>query len=213
MTQCQTGLPQVARGDLSQEMFLELASAAAIAWDVETSGLDWRTDRIGTCQLQSASGTSVLVQVVDGEVPERLRALLSDPNVLKVFHHAPFDLRFMTTQWKTHAVSVACTKVASKLLAPDAEPAEHSLKALLATHLGVQLEKGVVRTSDWTARELTEDQLRYAAADVRDLLRLYDLLTNRMRGHGLMSLYESCLAFLPTRVELEVGGWPDVFAY
>ncbi len=212
MTPCQVGLPQILRGDLSQELFEELTRATLVAWDIETSGLDWRTDRIGTCQLQSASGTSVLVQV-DGEVPDRLRGLLSDPSVLKVFHHAPFDLRFMTTQWKTHAASVACTKVASKLLAPGAEPTEHSLKALLATHLGVQVEKGAVRTSDWTARDLTEEQLRYAVADVTDLLRLYEVLTDRLGKYGLMPLYESCLSFLPARVELEVGGWPDVFAY
>lgn len=200
------------RGDLSQKAFEELARSPVIAWDIETSGLDWRTDRIGTCQLHSASGTSVLVQV-DGEVPDRLRALLSDSSVLKVFHHAPFDLRFMTSQWKTHVASVACTKVASKLLAPKAESAQHSLQALLATHLDVRLEKGAVRTSDWTAQELTEEQLRYATADVTDLLRLYDVLIDRLGRHGLLPLYESCLAFLPSRVELEVGGWPDVFAY
>ncbi len=212
MTQCQVCLPQVLRGDLSEELFLELTRATLVAWDIETSGLDWRTDRIGTCQLRSATGTSVLVQL-GGQVPDRLRALLSDPKVVKVFHHAPFDLRFMTTQWKAHAASVACTKVASKLLAPGAEPTEHSLKALLSTYLGVQVEKGAVRTSDWTARELSEEQLRYAAADVADLLRLYEVLTDRLGKYGLMPLYESCLTFLPARVELEVGGWPDVFAY
>jgi ribonuclease D len=203
---------EVLQGDLSEGALDALRNAKLVAWDIETSGLDWRNDRIGTCQLHAGSGVSVIVQT-NREVPERLRTLLSSPDVVKVFHHAPFDLRFMTTQWKTHAASVACTKVASKLLFPAAPAEEHSLKALLATHLGVVIEKGDVRTSDWTARDLTEEQLRYAASDVADLLQLYGVLTERLTRYGLMPLYESCLSFLPSRVELDVGGWPDVFAY
>lgn len=212
MTHLPSALPEVAQGDLSERAFDVLNNAKIIAWDIETSGLDWRLDRIGTCQLHADTGITVIVQT-NGAVPERLRTLLSDSNVVKVFHHAPFDLRFMTTQWKTHAASVACTKIASKLLSPTAPNEDHSLKTLLATHLDVVIEKGAVRTSDWTVKDLTEEQLRYAASDVTDLLRLYDVLTDRLARYDLLRLYEACLEFLPSRVELEVGGWPDVFAY
>lgn len=212
MTNLPAALPEVAQGDLPERIFDELTSARLIAWDIETSGLDWRLDRIGTCQLHADTGITVIVQT-NGAVPERLRALLGNPDVRKVFHHAPFDLRFMTTQWKTHAASIACTKVASKLLNPSAPNEDHSLKSLLATHIDVVIQKGAVRTSDWTAKELTEEQLRYAASDVTDLLRLYEALIERLARCELLPLYEACLAFLPSRVELEVGGWPDVFAY
>jgi ribonuclease D len=203
--------PALLQGDLSAEAHAQLQRAGRIAWDIETTGLDWNIAKIGTCQL-SCPDLTVIVQV-GPEVPERLRQLLGDATVLKVFHHAPFDLRFMTTAWKTPAAGVACTKVASKLLNPDSDAADHSLQSLMAKYLGVHLEKGAVRTSDWSSSHLTDEQLLYATRDVADLLRLYDLLRDRLRRYGLLPLYESCVDFLPTRVELEVGNWPDVFAY
>ncbi len=51
--------------------------------------------------------------------------------MLKVFHHAPFDLRWMMSHWQMQAASVACTEVASRLLNPDPDSASHSLKYLL----------------------------------------------------------------------------------
>ena len=38
-------------------------------------------------------------------------ALLATPSVRKVFHHAPFDLRFLTGRWRATPRNVACTKV------------------------------------------------------------------------------------------------------
>lgn len=204
--------PLLVQGDIDDQLAMLLSRSSLLAWDIETSGLDWQQDRIGTCQLHSDADVSVIVQL-NGRAPSNLRKLLADPQITKVFHHAPFDLRFMTAQWGVTTASVACTKVASKLLSPDAAPEAHSLKSLLAQHLDVHVEKGPVRTSDWSAAELTPEQLRYAAADVADLLRLYAVLRKELSNSGLDTLYDSCISFLPTRVQLEVGRWPDVFAY
>jgi ribonuclease D len=140
-------------------------------------------------------------------------ALLSNPMIEKVFHHAPFDLRFMLHTWDVQPVSIRCTKVASKLLAPDAPNEFHSLQQLAARNLGVSLTKGAVRTSDWTAADLTAEQLDYAAADVLHLLALLDVMRANLHRAGLSRLYDDCCAFLSARVMLEIGGYPDVFAY
>ena len=84
---------------------------------------------------------------------------------MKVFHHAPFDLRFMNHASGYRAASVRCTKVASKLLDPQAPNQMHSLQTLAARYLGVHLAKGAVRTSDWSAA-LSAEQVAYAADDV-----------------------------------------------
>src|SRR4051794_39086238 len=88
-----TDQPIVLRGDLTEDLLVELSQAPRVAWDIETTGLDWRTERIGTCQLFAPEVGVVIVQAND-EVPDRLRQLLADPAILKVLHHAPFDLRF-----------------------------------------------------------------------------------------------------------------------
>ncbi len=140
-------------------------------------------------------------------------ALLGNQEIEKVFHHAPFDLRFMVHAWDVRPASIRCTKVASKLLAPDMPNETHSLQQLAARHLGVTLTKGPVRTSDWTASRLTPGQLDYAAADVLHLLALLDVMQEDLDKAGLTSLYDDCCAFLPARVLLELDGYPDVFAY
>ena len=145
--------------------------------------------------------------------PTRLAALLENPSVEKVFHHAPFDLRFMVHGWGVRPASIRCTKVASKLLEPNAPNEAHSLQQLVFRYLGVHLEKGPVRTSDWSAAELTSDQLEYAAGDVLHLLALLDALAGGLKSADLTLLYDDCCAFLPARAFLEIGGYPDVFAY
>lgn len=200
------------RGDLTSPLADALHAAPRVAWDIETSGLDWRIEKIGTCQLHAPEVGSVLVQL-DDTVPERLREILADTDVLKVFHHARFDLRFLCSQWKTLAKSVACTKVASKLLDPHGPTESHSLQELLTRHLGIRIDKGAERVSDWMAQDLTPAQLDYAIADVAHLLPLFDVLLRQLRSVGLDALFDRCLDFLPSCVELDLRGYPDVFAY
>ncbi|MHB8341445.1 MAG: ribonuclease D [Mycobacteriales bacterium] len=203
--------PVVLRHDLTGDLAAALHAVPRVAWDIETSGLDWRTDRIGTCQLHAPDVGTIIVQL-NGHQPSLLPELLADPGVLKAFHHAPFDLRFMTWHWRTPAVSIACTKVASKLLTPHEANDSHSLQALLDRYLGVKISKAE-RISDWLADDLSEGQLRYAAADVTHLLPLLSSLEKELANAGLTGLYAQCIEFLPTRVQLEVDDYPDVFAY
>lgn len=206
------GTVRVARRDLPDELAAAFRSARRIAWDVETSGLDWRRDRLGTCQLFAAGVGVVVVSLGEGK-PAALAKLLEEPDVEKVFHHAPFDLRFIVHAWGVRPVSIRCTKVASKVLEPSASNEVHSLQQLAARYLGVSLGKGEVRKSDWSAHELTPEQLEYAAGDVMHLLALLDVLEARLQASGRAELYDACCAFLPARVSLEIGGYPDVFAY
>jgi ribonuclease D len=203
---------RVEDGDLPADLATEFAKANRIAWDVETTGLDWRQDRLATCQL-FAEGVGVVVVKTTLSRPKRLVALLEDLAVEKVFHHAPFDLRFMVHRWDFRPGSIRCTKVASKILAPDVPNEAHSLQYLASRYLGISLTKGPVRTSDWTAANLTEDQLAYAAGDVLHLLALLDVLLAELDQADVRRLYDDCCAFLPARVSLELGGYPDVFAY
>lgn len=199
------------RHDLTEALHRQFAEAGVAAWDIETTGLDWQEGRIGTCQLHTPTVGTVVVQV-DDDRPDRLASLLADDRVVKVFHHAPFDLRWMSSHWDTPVASVACTKVASRLLHPEAAGQEHSLRHLVADHLGVDIDKSE-RLSDWTLHELTPSQLRYAAGDVEYLLPLMDVLTTQLDNAGLLEVYQQCLEFLPTRIRYEVNGWADVFSY
>lgn len=198
--------------DIPDRLVEAYRRAGMVAWDTETSGLDPLSDELQLCQLSARGVGTTLVQI-DRGLPAGLIALLADPAVRVVMHHAPFDLLFMWVAWEVRATNIRCTKIASKLVAPQSPPSEHSLAALSSRMLGRSLTKGVVRTSNWGAAALSDEQIRYAAADVDHLLDLYDLLEGRLAEAGLSDLYDQCCDFLPTRTEVAALGISDVFAY
>ena len=82
------GGPVVASGDLPLELANAFASCALLGWDIETSGLDWRSDRIGTCQVFAAEIGAAVVSL-SGDTPVRLAGLLENPRVEKVIPPRP----------------------------------------------------------------------------------------------------------------------------
>jgi ribonuclease D len=206
------GDAMVVRGDLPERLVAAYRSAGKLAWDTETSGLDAAADMLQLCQLSARGVGTTLVQL-GPDRPTGLMDLLSDDSVRVVMHHAPFDLLFMRRAWGVRASNIRCTKIASKLLSPDAPSAAHSLAALARDRLDVTLRKGAVRTSDWASATLSPEQVDYAANDVLHLLDLYDGLLEDMESARLTRLYEACCDFLPVRTEVAARGTQDVFAY
>src|ERR1700688_3999567 len=102
---------RVLGGVLSGDLADAFALSRRIAWDIETTGLDWRRERIGTCQLFAEAVGAVVVSVGEDR-PSALARLIEDSTVEKVFHHAPFDLRFMVSAWKVSPAAIRDTKVA-----------------------------------------------------------------------------------------------------
>lgn len=202
---------EVHHGDLPRELYVEAVVAGTVALDIETSGLNWVEERIGTCQIATRERVSIVI--IDQEnQPKFLSALLEDPDVTKIFHHAPFDLRFMTHHWGVRAANVECTKIASKILNPELSRGGHSLKPVLRRHLGIEISKAQ-QVSDWLSSELSRDQLEYAAADVAHLITLSEVLRTKCTQAGLSEYLDASFAYLPTRVMLDLGGSGDVFAY
>jgi ribonuclease D len=199
-------------GDLPPDLARTLRGLGRVAIDTETSGLDWVTDRLHLCQLFTPETGPVLLRHVD-HLPAELAGVMGDPAILKVLHFAPFDLRFLEAQWGVHTRSVACTKAASRLLDPGLPAADHSLQALLQRHLRVAVAKGSVRTSDWGASALTEDQIAYATADVAHLLDLHEVLSKRLQSEGQSKLFAQVCAYMPVDAHLSVLGVPNPLTY
>jgi len=202
----------VITGDLPQELADEIRSGSSVAVDTETSGLDWRRDTLELCQLFTLATGPVLIRRSEAR-PQNLVDLLENSQLTKVFHHAPFDLRFLEATWGARTSPVFCTKTGSKLLDPQLPSSEHSLKSLLARHFEIQLDKGSVRVSDWATDELSPEQLEYAAADVSSLLRLARLEAEQLRLRGLETEFEAVCASLPVDAHLEVAGFPNPLVY
>jgi ribonuclease D len=199
-----------ASGDISESYLKRARAAKIISCDLETSGLDWKSQRIGLVQLFSASTGVVVFKPVQKKTPRRFVRLIQDPNVQKIFHHAMFDLRFISYHWKASPKNIRCTKIASKILDPERK--DHSLLALLKAHLDVSVDKSVQK-SDWLSWDLSALQIAYAKADVAHLPQLYEVLVRRLEAVGRADLAVQCFDHLPTRVALELGDFGDVFSY
>lgn len=197
------------RGDLPHGF----EAGSAVAVDTETLGLVPHRDRLCVVQISRGDGTADVVQILKGEPsPERLARVLADPDVLKIFHFARFDLAVLLLHLGVRSGPVYCTKIASRLARTYTD--RHGLKDLTRELLGIELSKQQ-QSSDWGADALTPAQIDYAASDVLHLHALKERLDRMLEREGRRDLAERCFAFLPTRAELDLLGWADtdIFAH
>jgi ribonuclease D len=185
-----------------------LVFSGTVAVDTETLGLKPQRDRLCLVQLSAGDGTAHLVQF-DGKDygAQRLKALLSDPNILKLFHFARFDMAVIARYLGVISGPVYCTKIASKLVRTYTD--RHGLKDLCSELLGVDLSKQQ-QSSDWGAERLTDQQIHYAAADVLHLHALKLKLDAMLHRDGRKAEAEACFNFLSVRVGLDLAGFEDM---
>ena len=185
-----------------------------IAVDTEAMGLLPGRDRLCLVQLADGHGDEHLVRFApdsDYAAPY-LKALLGDPERLKLYHFARFDVAIMRAYLGIIAAPLFCTRTASKLIRTYTD--RHGLKELVKEMLGQDLSKQQ-QTSDWGAPEINDAQRDYAASDVRYLHRLKEKLDERLVREGRVELAQACFDFLPARALLDLAGWAetDIFAH
>ena len=185
-----------------------------IAVDTEAMGLIPGRDRLCLVQLSDGKGDEHLVRFRQGSdySAPRLKALLEDPNRLKLYHFARFDVGIIQAYLGITAAPLYCTRTASRLVRTYTD--RHGLKDLVKELLGIEISKQQ-QTSDWGADELSDAQREYAASDVRYLHQLKEKLDERLEREDRVALAQACFDFLPARAELDLAGWPevDIFAH
>src|SRR5499433_2481651 len=174
----------------------------AVAIDTETMGLDLRRDRLCVVQLSPGDGSADVVQIPPGarDAPN-IKALIGDPNRLKIFHFARFDIGSLFSAFGVMPQPVYCTKIASRLSRTYTD--RHGLKDLVSEVLNINLSKQQ-QSSDWGADTLSEAQVAYAASDVLHLHALREQLNAMLARAGRVDLAAACFAFLPTRAKLDL---------
>jgi len=184
-----------------------------VAIDTETMGLNPHRDRLCLVQLSGGDGHCHIVHFPQKKYDApNLVKLLENPSVTKLFHFARFDIATLKKYLGVATAPVYCTKIASKLVRTYTD--RHGLKNLCDELLGVDISKQQ-QSSDWGASELKSAQMTYAAGDVLYLHQLREKLEEMLIREGRKELAEACFAFLPTRAELDLKGWPeeDIFSH
>src|SRR3954466_3383706 len=170
----------------------------AIAVDTEAMGLIPGRDRLCLVQLSDGKGHEHLVRFKRGSdySAPNLKALLSEPDRLKLYHFARFDVGIMQAYLGIMAAPLYCTRTASRLVRTYTD--RHGLKDLVKELLNIDVSKQQ-QCSDWGAEELSDAQREYAANDVRYLHQLKEKLDQRLAREDRTALAHACFDFLPTR--------------
>ncbi|MDC0944690.1 ribonuclease D [Candidatus Pelagibacter sp.] len=177
-----------------------------IAIDGEFMGLDVRRDPLCLIQISSGNSDAHIIQLDRSEynAPNLVR-VLADNAITKIFHYGRADIAHIKYYLKTETNNILDTKIASKLARSYSD--SHSLKTLIKEFINVDISKQF-QSSDFGG-ELTSAQLKYCANDVIYLHKIHDELTKILQREKRIDLYNDCLKFLKTRVELDLALFKD----
>ena len=189
---------QLYKNDLPDDLKL----GNTIAVDGEFMGLNVRRDPLCLIQISSGNSDAHIVQFDRSkyEAPN-LTKLLSDENIVKIFHYGRADLAHIKYYLKTDTNNIVDTKIASKLARSYSD--NHSLKTLIKEFINIDISNQF-QNSDFGG-ELTPAQIKYCANDVIFLHKIHEELEKILKRENRIELYNYCLKFLKTRVELDLA--------
>ena len=170
--------------------------APVVAIDLETTGLDPVTNSIELVSYADKQGSEVF------NSPEHLKEVLADPEVIKVFHNAAFDVRWLN-HYGYAVNSYEDTMLMAQVMTNNGE---HSLKALANQHLRVELDKTLQKPENRNRSLFAEEEQaafkEYAKKDAEVTLKLFYILKKELAKTGLEQVYERELAALPAVIRL-----------
>ena len=193
---------QLHKGDIPENLNL----GNRIAVDGEFMGLNVRRDPLCLIQLSSGNSEAHIIQFDRNEynAPNLVR-ILRDEKITKIFHFSRADLAHIKYYLKTETNNVLDTKIASKLARSYSD--NHSLKTLIKEFVNIDISKQF-QSSDFGG-ELSAAQLKYCANDVIYLHKIHEELYKILERENRVKLYEDCLKFLKTRVDLDLALFKD----
>ena len=177
-----------------------------IAVDGEFMGLNVRRDPLCLIQISTGKSDAHIVQLdrKNYKAPNLIK-ILSDSSVTKIFHYGRADIAHIKYYLQTDTNNILDTKIASKLARSYSD--NHSLKNLIKEFINIDISKQF-QNSDFGG-DLTQAQLKYCANDVVFLHKIHDELNKILEREKRIELYKNCLAFLKTRVELDLALFKD----
>ena len=151
------------------EIILYLCRQTLIAFDLEADSMFHFREKICLIQIATASSSFIIDPL---SIPDMspLSRILSDPDIIKIFHGADYDIRSLYRDYQIAVNNLFDTELAGRFLGN----AETGLNAVLQNRFGISLEKKYQK-KDWSQRPLPEPMLEYAAKDTQYLIPLYKI--------------------------------------
>ena len=190
------------RDDLPED--LNLGNSVAI--DGEFMGLNIKRDPLCLIQISTGNSDAHIIQLnrKTYKAPNLIK-LLKDKKIKKLFHYARSDLSFIKHYLKIDVENIQCSKLKSRIGRTFTD--KHGLKDLVKEFLDIDISKQK-QNSDFGGK-LSSSQLKYCANDVIYLHRIHEELDKILIRENRMKLYNDCIKFIKTRVDLDLADFKD----
>jgi ribonuclease D len=184
----------------------DLQLGNVIAVDGEFMGLNVKRDPLCLVQISTGNSDAHIIQLDRSNYKApNLTSILENDKIKKIFHYGRADLAHIKYYLKTNTNNIQDTKIASKLARSYSD--NHSLKTLIKEFKNIDISKQF-QSSDFGG-ELTPAQLKYCANDVIYLHQIHNQLIKILERENRIKLYQDCLKFLKTRVDLDLALFKD----
>lgn len=200
-----------------KQVVQEVERVGAFATDTETTGINPYQDEWVGISISVEEGISYYIPVahrVDDqqlskeEVLAAVGPLLENVDIKKYLHHAKFDMHVMQQAGvTTHGVAYD-TMIAASLIAEDWQSIglkQLSESLLKEPMLSYSMVVGQVKVNNFAEVPL-KLATEYAAADSHQTLKLYNLLSKKVKEAGLEKVYDLENQLLPVLFEMESKG-------
>jgi ribonuclease D len=155
-------------------------SAKIIGVDTEANSFFAYHERLCLMQVSTDSQDWILDPFALGDDMQIMAPLLADPEVIKIFHAAEFDLMLIKKDMGVEVKGMFDTQVAMTFLRHQ----KTGLAALIESYYGIKLSKDEQR-SNWGKRPLSDKQIAYARIDTHFLVDLYNKLVPELEEQNM----------------------------
>ena len=181
--------------------------------------IDFFSDKVRLIQLGNHNDIFLYDMFLIPEFAKYLKPLIEQKGIIG--HNLKFDIKFLKTNFDILPQIVFDTMIASQLLS-EHEGEKHSLQAVSYRLTENHLDKSQ-QASAWGLRDLSQEQLDYAAKDVDILREIFPILRDRLNSiktphkasgeiHKTFSLDNAVavveMAFVPQLAQIELTGMP-----
>ncbi len=173
----------------------EFKSEGVLGFDTETTELDPFDGEIRLVQFSNGKDTIVIDLnpfKKKGDLKtlpelEPLRDLISADRPVKIAHNAKFDAKWVSHHLGAELGGTFDTMLASQIIAAGDRDRRHNLAEVSKFFLGVEVDK-TEQVSDWSADELSQSQVEYAAKDAAMMIPLREKIVEKLQADGLIKV-------------------------
>ncbi len=181
--------------------------------DDETVSLDPYTGQLRLVQIADVQNKVGIfdLRYLTHEGKSAIADFLSNPEIVKIFHNAKFDVKFLKIHLGIKELyPLVCTMLEASLLACGNMTMSKSLEAVMERYLSITIDKSL-QTSDWGQPELSLNQLLYSARDCKDLIQLHNVMWMYIKKHGMQNVFKIEMNCVEATAEMEMKGMPFNF--